>query len=58
MRKNKLSIDWLRGVHVSGISNSGYGENFKACLFTFFFYEKISRAQKHSQMQNKQLLPP
>ena len=55
MRTNKFSIGRLRGVHVSSIVKWGYQDNFKTNYF--FFYGKISRAQKHSQayinQQNK-----
>ena len=40
---NKFSIGRLIGVHVSSIVKWGYQDNFKP---VYFFYEKISRAQK------------
>ena len=55
MRKNNFSIGGLRGVPLSSIVKWGYEDNFKPVYF--FFYAKISRAQKHSQaninQQNK-----
>ena len=51
---NKFSIGRLIGVHVSSIVKWGYQDSFKP---VYFFYGKISRAQKHSQanidQQNK-----
>ena len=57
MRTNKFSIGKLRGVHVSSMVKWGYQDNCKPASIFFFFYEKISHAQKHSQaninQQNK-----
>ena len=43
MRVDRGLIGGLIGVHVSSIVKLGYEDNFKP---VYFFYEKISRAQK------------
>ena len=47
MHINRGSIGGLIGVRVVGIVKWGYQDNFKPV--NYFFYEKISRPQKHSQ---------
>ena len=59
-RVNALQIAQNQ-VDLSSIVYWGYQDNFKPVLLFFFFYEKISRAQKHvtprSLCAREKLLP-
>ena len=55
MHRNKFSIGGLIGVHANNIVKRGYQDNFKPVYY--FFYEKISRAQKALECKTSDFHP-